>query len=187
MKLSRIILWTASGLLLIAVKQASAQSSIFQEGWDAFTSSTNFAVIGFYGRSTTGNKSVAGGDYIYNLTKNQTVNAGLVLGGDFLWAKGTNDANVVRGGLNLGAKIYPFKQFGATNFYGTVFIFDTIASPINASDGAVGNVVGTGVDFKWNVWKRLDVHIGGFYDNRTGQGRWNGNYGNAEAGLSWAF
>jgi hypothetical protein len=188
--ITRLILTIAAGLLLVAapnVVRGQTKTGLMQEAWDTFATSTNFAVIGFYGRGLTGNKNVAGGDYIYNLTHNETANAALILGGDFLWARGTNNANVVRGGLNLGAKIYPLKQFGYTNFYTTVFAFDTIASPVNASDGTIGNVIGTGADFKWRLWKRLDFHIGGFYDNRVGQGRWDGNYLNADAGLSWAW
>jgi hypothetical protein len=185
--MKRIILTLAALLCFAGFSQAqtSAQSQFLQEAWNDVTASTNFALVAFYGRGLTGNKSVAGADYIYNLTHNEKANAAILIGGDFLWAKGTNDANVVRGGLNISYKLYPFQQFGLTNFYGTVYLFDTIASPIHSD--LVGNVAGTGLDFKWNVWKALDVHIGGMYANRSGQGRWDGNYLAAETGLSWKF
>lgn len=183
----RKLLLTFGAVFAAAATSTQAQVNPLQSVWDELTVSTNFALVGFYGRGLEGNKSVAGGDYVYNLSHNPTANAALVIGGDFLWAKGTNDANSIRGGLNLNAKIYPLKNFGVTNFYGTVFGFDTIANPVNNPGAPIGNVVGTGVDFKWNIYKAIDWHIGGFYSNRTGQGRWNGNYANIMTAFSWKF
>ena len=177
--------------LLGSVSISPTLSHSLQELWDVTAGSTNSAVVFGGGRGLTGNKNFAFANYLYNLNQN----AGLLLGYDYLFsnAKGMgSSANVLKGGFNLQASLYPLKRFGYTNFMVTPFAALVIATPVsgNQNNGGIGQIALTGIDwespaigFLWGT----RAHLGGFYENRTGQGAWNGNYLGLHAAFSKGF
>ena len=165
-------------------------SGILQEAYDKFIASTNYAVASGYLRGMTGNKNVWFITYLYNLGDH----AALVLGYDYVWANmepKTSFANILRGGLNLHADVYPLKRWNQkSTFYVTPFAYDLLATPTSGTDnnGGLGNIAGAGVEWKAKLWKDLDFHLGVLYENRTGQGDVvDGNYAGGFAALSWRF
>ena len=77
-------------------------------------------------------------------------------------------------------------------FMVTPFAALVIATPVsgNQNNGGIGQIALTGIDwespaigFLWGT----RAHLGGFYENRTGQGAWNGNYLGLHAAFSKGF
>ena len=161
-------------------------SHSLQDLLDVTAGSTNGAVILGGGRGLTGNKNFAFVDYLYNMN----ANAGLVIGYDYLFSNDKRmwspSANVVKGGLNLQADIYPLRRFnGDTNslfytFKVTPFASVLILTPMNgtsSNNGGIGQATIAGGDWESPLlFNRIHLHLGGFYENRTGQGAWDGNY-----------
>ena len=135
-----------------------------QQLYDATTGSTNFAVAIGGGRSLKGNYNLLFADYLYNFNQN----VGAVLGFDDI-AEGskftTQDICFVKGGLNLQAEIAPFKSF-APNFKVTPFGSLLMSS----GNGRVGQIVVAGANYKLGIGKGWCFNLGGFYENRSGDG-----------------
>jgi hypothetical protein len=156
-----------------------------QEMANAISTTTNWTVVTGYGRGTSGNKNVVFSDVAFNFNNN----VGLVVGYDDLFGTGKPQANVVKGGVTLSATIHPFSFIGSTfltNIVGTPFVADLIASPKNTSSG-IGNIVTTGYNFDVYAFKNFELTAGAQYENRTGQGAWDGNYILVHLGLSRRF
>jgi len=155
---------------------------------DVVFNPTNFAVVVGGGRSMKGNNNLAFADYLYSLNNN----AALVLGYDYLWTSTAgvkSSANAVKGGLNLKAKIYPFKALGATNFFLTAFGSELVSTPINgtANNGGLANIALTGISYETPQFWGLNAEFSVFYENRTGTGSYSGNYGCAAISISKGF
>ena len=171
-------------------------SHSLQELWDVTAGSTNGAVVMSAGRGLTGNKNFVAADYIYNLNQN----AGLIFGYDYLFSNdkrmGAAQANILKGGLNLQAQLYPLKRFStdtnsfAHNFHVTPFASVLIITPINgtSNNGGIGQATIAGADWESPLlFNKVHLHLGGYYENRTGQGAWDGNYAALHAAVSYGF
>lgn len=148
-------------------------SSGLQMIYDSVAVSTNYALAFGGGRATTGNRNLAFADYVYNVSEN----AGLVLGYDYLWtakAAGVpSQANLVKGGITLSAKIYPLKNFGLTNTAVTPFANVLLAT----GNGSASEIITAGG--KLNIatfgggWNLSAV---GFWETRKDAGYWTASY-----------
>ena len=159
-------------------------SGALQEGWDALTTGTNFAFVAGAGRGLVGNKTVYFGDMFYNLNQN----AALVLGGDVLHAPGINNANIVKGGLQLQAAFYPFPSV-MPKLKVTPFAGYLVATPTggNQNNGGIGAIAYTGVDWHYEFATSWFFHVGMVYQNRTGEGTFDGNYGCLYGAVGYHF
>lgn len=156
-----------------------------QNLWDTYMASTNMAFAAGGGRGLTASKNLVFADYLYNFNQN----AGLVIGYDYLWGNHQSSANVVKGGLNLQTSFAPLGQLGFTNIVLNPFASYLVATPTSgtSNDGGLGGIAIIGVDWKYNIAKDLYLHAGGFFENRTGQEYWNGNYLAGHVALSFRF
>jgi len=147
-------------------------SSGLQQIYDVITVSTNYAVAIGGGRATTGNRSLAYADYIYNVSQN----VGLVIGGDHLWTSKKSgipaQSNLVKGGVTLSALIYPLKNFGLTNVCMTPFANLLVAS----GSGQVSEIITAGDKLNLVTFSGWNLGVIGFYENRIGAGYWTGKY-----------
>ena len=181
---------------LDSLKISPSLSHSLQELWDVTAGSTNGAVVLSAGRGMTGNKNFMSADYVYNLSQN----AGLIIGYDYLFSNdkrmGAASANILKGGLNLQAVIYPFKRFSsdtnsfADTFHVTPFAALLIITPASgtSNNGGIGQASLIGADWESPLLlKKVHLHLGGFYENRTGQGLWNGNYVALHGAVSYGF
>lgn len=100
--------------------------------------------------------------------------AGLMVGYDYLWGNGGHELNALKGGMTLKMPLTPFASLGYTNITATPFAFDLITTPSGGS--TVGNVVGGGIDFKLTSIGKVNIHAGGEYESRSGEGAFDGNY-----------
>jgi hypothetical protein len=192
-----IILTIACGLLLVAARNAGAQTvqpapsftAGLQEMADAVSSSTNWTVITGVGRATKGNRDIAFGAIAYNFNQN----VGLVAGVDTLWAPNQDierQQNVVKGGVTLSAPIHPFAFIGssfATNIVGTPFAAALVASPSGGSSDSIATIATVGCNFDLVSFKNFELVVGGQYETRSGSGFWNGNYIIVHLGISRRF
>lgn len=164
-----------------------AEQSLLQELYDSTIGTTNGIVVFGAARKLTGNVNRGFVDYIYSFN----ANAGLVLGVDTTWGTGRDTtANVVKGGINLKANIYPFKNFGATNFFVTPFVSVLIATPLDgtSNNGGIGQLTVTGIDYEHAFTKNLSGDIGLFYENVTGEGSGlDGNWAGILGGIHYKF
>lgn len=162
---------------------------------DAFLTSTNWALVVGYGRALEGNRNLAFADLCYRIPI-QPVDVGLILGYDALWssddlespatasntwkpkASGSKTWNAVRGGLSLSMEVQPFKFLGGDNYFTRMkarpFVADLLATP---RDGApVGNILVTGANVSLVNVGRLQLGAMGAWEQRSGQGVWDGSY-----------
>ncbi|MDE2105576.1 MAG: hypothetical protein KGL39_50585 [Patescibacteria group bacterium] len=152
--------------------------------FDTFIASTNAAFTAGGGRGLTGNKNLFFADYLYKFN----ANAGLLLGYDHLWGSGQSQDNVVKGGLNLQATLIPFKSFGLTNFVVQPFAAYLVATPTGGpNSGGIGAIAVGGVDYKYALTTAMSLDMGVLFENRTGQGYWDGNYVALEGAFRWGF
>lgn len=137
----------------------------FQEICDAATTSTNSAVALGGGRGLKGDYNLLFLDYLYNFN----ANAGLLLGFDDI-AHGskftTDNIAFVKGGFNVQAQIAPFKNMGLPNFTVTPFA----ALLMDSGNGRIGQIAVAGVNKQFVIGKGWDLNVGGFYENRSGDG-----------------
>lgn len=142
------------------------------------TSGTNWAADVGYGRSTKNmltskGKNIAFVQALYNFNQN----VGVVAGYDWLWNKNGDNANSVRGGITLEQPMRLFSFVGSTfltNVVSTPFVQDLIATP--HAGNAIGNVIVAGADFKFVTFANFSFDGGIEWENRQGQGYWDGNY-----------
>jgi hypothetical protein len=142
---------------------------------------TNYAGFVFYGRSLKGNQSAIGLGVIEDVNNYVGVAAGL----DTLRGGGkTDSANIVAGGFSLKLPSHPLKFMSSdTNswfqtFTATTFGLALVGTPVNGTSNNGGlaaiNRVGENLDlFKF---KRLQLGLGIDYGNRTGAGKYSGNW-----------
>jgi hypothetical protein len=187
---------TASALLIIAAKSASAQTNApptftggLQEMASAVSSSTNWTIVGGAGRGLTGNKNLAFGAVAYNFNEN----VGLLVGMDTLWTPSgaqPQQNNVVKGGITLSAPIHPFAFIGSsflTNVVGTPFALALATQPSGGSSDSIGTVAGGGINFDIVSFKNFELVAGAEYESRSGAGYWNGNYALIHFGIGRRF
>ena len=163
----------------------SAEAGLLQQAYDAAIGGSNGVFVLTWARKLSGNANRFSLDYIYNFTPN----AGLILGYDDIRAGSYSQANVLKGGLTLNADIYPFKRFGATNFFVKSYGFALIATPTKgtSNNGGVGQLMGAGVSYEPHFTKNIYGEFGGFYENSTGEGQYNGNWVGALIGVHYIF
>ena len=166
-----------------------SSDGILQQVWDSTAGSTNFAIVAGGGRGLTGNKNLVFADAVYDLSQN----AGLIIGYDNLFSNdkrmGSSSASVVKGGLNLKADLYPLKRFGFGKFKVTPFAAYLVATPTGgtSNNGGIAQIALVGADYETAPFWGIRAHIGGFYENRTGQGNWDGNYICGHVAISKGF
>ena len=141
----------------------------------AIENSTNWNALTGYGHSISGTgKNLTFVDVAYNISDN----VGFVVGYDYLWANHqVGSFNAVKGGVNLQTTIHPFAFLGSTaltNILVQPFVADLLATP--QGSGNIGNIVTTGVNWDFFSFKNFALGAGIQYENRTGQGNWDGNY-----------
>ena len=189
---------TIIAALFVAVLTSSAQTTnqtpdlisgqyggLAQQLYDDTIGTSNGVFVATAARKLVGNANRFSVDYIYSFNDV----AGLILGVDDIRSGGYSQASVLKGGLNLKAKVYPFKNFGATNFFVTPYAFALIATPMGgtSNNGGVGQLAGAGVAYEHWFSKNLSLELGGFYENSTGEGQFNGNWAGVLAGLHYKF
>jgi hypothetical protein len=164
--------------------------SLAQQVYDDTIGTSNGVFVATGARKLVGNANRFSLDYIYSLTPGATnVGAGLVIGIDDIRAGSLSQANVLKGGVTLNANVYPFKNFGATNFFVTTYAFSLVATPTSgtSNNGGIGQLSGAGASYEQHFTKNLSLELGGFYENATGEGKYNGNYLGVLFGLHYRF
>jgi hypothetical protein len=144
------------------------------------------------GVATTGQNKIAFSDIACNFASSTNgASVGIVIGGDYLWNKHGSSWNTVKGGITLKGTIRPFAFLGGTNWFtnlkGTLFAADCMAQPGGGSSAPIGNIITGGIQFRLASYKQFDFGIGGQYENRSGQGNWNGNYVLGQLSISRTF
>jgi len=140
---------------------------------------SNGGVYVVAGRSLKGDNNVVGFGYIYNMaTSTNGASAGLVAGYDQLSSKGVKQANILKGGLNLSATIHPLTSLGFTNFVVQPYVSVLIATPTGgtSNNGGIGQITDTGIGIPLYKFKSVTAYLTLSYENRTGEGSFNGNY-----------
>ena len=163
----------------------SQELNLMQQFYDSTIGTSNGVFVVTAARKLTGNANRFSLDYLYSFNQN----AALVLGIDDIRSGGYSQANILKGGLNLKADIYPLKNFGVTNFFVTPFAFALAATPVNGTDnnGGIGQLAGAGVSWEHSFTKNLSMDLGAFYENSTGESQFNGNWAGVMAGLHYRF
>lgn len=136
-----------------------------------------------FGRSTTGDKDVA-----YILITDQLItnidgtgfSSGPIVGYDELWMPHVKQINSLSGGWQLSLTENPFtftKVSFLTNMVATELAYNLVATPRDSAN-SIGDIVGTAVmlDFYPKGFDGFHIKALGAYENRTGQGAFNGNY-----------
>jgi hypothetical protein len=169
----------------IPLPASTEYSSLVQQLYDDTIGTSNGVFVVTAARKLTGNANRYSVDYIYSFNDV----AGLILGVDDIRSGGYSQANILKGGLNLQANVYPFKNFGLTNFFVTPYAFALIATPTGgtSNNGGIGQLTGAGVSFEQKLTKNLSLEVGGFYENSTGEGSYNGNWAGVLGGLHYRF
>lgn len=188
MKRQITIIGIAALLATTTCAQTNAPSGSFLSGLETMASAVvnakNWTVLGGYGRGLHGSKNLAFEDVAYNFTEN----VGLLVGLDQLWAAGKSQNNTVRGGVTLSAKVHPFAFLGSTvltNMVATPFVSDCVATGYGGD--SVANVLATGMNFDIVKIGNFEVISGFFFEKRTGQSDWDGDYLAGFAGISRRF
>ncbi len=136
-----------------------------QQIYDAALGSTNFAVAVGGGRSLKGQYDIVFADYVYKFNEN----VGALLGFDDIAENGnftTDEIVFVKGGLSVKADIYPLKNWGLKDFHVTPFG----ALLMSSGNGRVGQIEVAGVNYHIGIAKGWYFNLGGFYENRSGDG-----------------
>jgi hypothetical protein len=170
-----------------AVAKAEPPSQ-FYAGWllmaQAMAVSTNWALVGGYGHSFSGiGRNIAFGEVGINF--NDYV--GAVLGNDYLFGAGNHQFNSLSGGMTITLPLHPFAFLGSTiltNILVKPVAFDQVAT---SSSSTVANLMGIGMDFDVYLISNFSVHAGIDYEKRTGDSRWDGDYGLVHIALSRYF
>ena len=171
MKIKSTIIGLALLTSITAQAQTNQYTSIFQPLFDA----SQWTFAGGYGHSISGvGRNLAFADVAYSFNQNVAVVGGV----EDLWrAGGSSQFAVVKGGITLKTTLYPFKWTGVS------FLANRQANPwagILMSTPKNGNNVGTitiaGMDFDLYKTGQFSFSVDGLYENRSGQGEWDGNY-----------
>jgi len=168
------------GLALCAGITASAQSILppsvteLMKGAYGAISGPGWTAGGGYGHSVSGvGRNIAGLGVAYNFTNGIV---GLYLGMDRLWSKTQLEQNTVKGGITINATIRPlsFISDSLTNITATMYAGELIATGIG--NNTVGLITVTGAKVHLTDWKNFEIHVDPWYENRQGQGYFDGNY-----------
>ena len=173
-------------VLLATAVTVQAQSSLgdgISAAWASLTSGTNWAASVAYGRSTahmatSKGMNLAAVDLVYDVAVNTNGTAVALLAGyDCLWNSQVSQFNSVKGGLSLNQTLRPFSFIGSTfltNIVGTLYGGELLANPQN--NNSVGNLTIAGIDLDLFKFANFSFDVGGEYENRSGQGVYDGNY-----------
>lgn len=154
---------------------------------------SNYAAALFMGIKTIknddGKRPVSSGLVIVENVNNYV---GIAGGIDHLWLGGKpGSANIVSGGLSLKAPFYPLRMgagfFGinlgtntwAYNFLATPYAIVLIGTPINGTgnDGGLATINRAGANLDLYTFKGgWKLGLGGDFGNRTGAGKYSGNW-----------
>lgn len=147
------------------------------EIYKAFETATNWTVAVGAGRGLSGkNNNVAFADLAYNIvTTSNGFGAGLIIGDEIMFGHGKPQVSTVAGGINLNGEITPLAFLGLTSFTGDFWVADLMATPQNGN--AIGNLVVTGIAFHVFTVKNFSIKIAPAYENRQGQGKYDGGFG----------
>jgi hypothetical protein len=183
--MNKIKLTALAAALFCGLLTARAQNGIFpdvQALAEDVVNSPWGASAGF-GRSTTGNKDVA-----YVLITDQLVtniggtafSSGPIVGYDELFAPHVKQVNSLSGGWQLSLTQHPFAFIGktfVTNFVTSELAYTLVATP-RLSTSPIGSITGTALTldpYPHGLWN-FHIKALGAYEDRTGQGLFNGNY-----------
>ena len=140
----------------------------------AVATGTNWTGLAGYGRGLSGNHNVGYADVAFNFSKN----VGVLVGYDALWGAGQSQFNAVKGGVSLNftgpLPLLPLLPTAMTNIPVTVYAAQLIATPKGGN--AVGALTVAGADIDILPVKNFELVAGAAYENRSGQGSWDGNY-----------
>lgn len=163
----------------------SQEVNLMQQFYDSTIGTSNGVFVATAARKLTGNANRFSLDYLYSFNNN----AALVLGIDDIRSGGYSQANILKGGLNLKADIYPLKNFGVTNFFVTPYAFALAATPVSgtSNNGGIGQLAGTGIAWEHSFTKNLSMELGGFFENSSGEGTYSGNWVGVLAGVHYHF
>ena len=163
----------------------SQTAGLAQQFYDATIGTTNGVFVVTAARKLTGNANRFSLDYFYSFNNN----AALVLGVDNARSGGYSVSSILKGGLTLKSEIAPLKNFGLTNFLVQPYGFVLMATPISgtSNNGGIGQLAGVGLNYEHSFTKNLSMDIGGFYENATGQGQFDGNWAGILTGLHYRF
>jgi hypothetical protein len=164
------LLLAACGLSVKAQSFYGAVSNLY----GAFETATNWSVATGYGRGFSGkDNNLAYADLAYNFNNN----VGVVVGDEIIFGLGKPQVSTAAGGITLNATIAPLGFLGGsfTNYTGKFWVSDLIATPRNGN--ALGNLIVSGISFDITSFKNFELGTSIGYENRQGQGRYDGNYG----------
>jgi opacity protein-like surface antigen len=199
MKKTLILLATVAALALPAIAQTNANSlpdakltaeaaqsqssmnSAFQQICDVLLNSSNAMITVSGGVKLSDNDvKLAAFDYLYGFNQN----AYLIVGYDYVWSSrpGESSANIVKGGLQLQAE---GKLFGVLTV--RPFAASLISTPTSgtSNNGGAALINLVGIEFTVKKWQRGQLHVGGYFENRTAMGFASGNYLCGGLGYSW--
>ncbi len=165
--------------------EASFGHGLIEMG-QAVGNSTNWDIVGGYGRGMKGGNNVAFA--ALNCRLNEFT--GVILGYDYLWSdKGSHQFNSLKGGLSLSTQIHFLKFLGQPKLESfdlvTPFVADLIATPRNGN--AIGNIVTVGFNYEIYTVLNLKIEAGYQYERRMGQGEFDGNYNLVHIGIGRRF
>lgn len=188
--MKKTLLTLGAAAMLAATTVTAEESPTISDGLkeigQAIANSTNWNIVAGGGHSVKGNNWLVFGDVVYNLNEN----VGLVAGVDGLFSGNEHSANIVKGGITLSLPMRPLAFVGSTfltNIVATPYVGDMLATPTGGDDSDIGNLTVAGANFNLFSFKNFELNAGAGYENRQGQGRWDGNYIFAHLGISRNF
>jgi len=181
----KLKLTLALAALLLCASYSQAQSNPFQAAFDSAV--TNGAGGGGIWRGLSGNYNIASFDFLYNLAPStNSLGAGLLLGGDYMWHGKTHVQNDVKGGFALQYTVSPLKMVGFTNFVVTINGGDCVATPHGKGVG-IGNVTFAGANMQFKLYKKINFNIDPSWQKRNGQGEFDRSYVGIQGFFSLGF
>ena len=170
--MNKIKLVLALAALMCCAGLTKAQS-VFQSGFDAFA--TNGAAGGGLWAATTGNYRVASYDYVYNFnTETNSLGAGLIIGGDYMWSNHQHIQNDVKGGFSVNYS-GNLSMIGLTNTNFRIVGGNAIATPHSTGTG-IGNITFANLDLSFRLFNQIHLHLDPGWQTRVGQGEFDRNY-----------
>lgn len=177
-----IVLFAMSVIVFCSCNKAKAQTTNtaptlqggLQELATAVTASpTNFAPIVGYERGLKGDKSIAFGGVAYQIVSSTA----LYVGYENARVDGKSTANMVKGGVNFSADLYPLKGWeSAWAGFGKLKVSPFAFAGMATGSGSAEALLATGA--KVDVWhyKAFTLDLAGIYENRSGNSDFEGNY-----------
>jgi len=167
------------------ISAPSLMGGIEQIG-EAFTSATNWTADASFGRGLSGgDNNIAFVGAAYNFVDN----VGIIAGYEIIYGKGKPQVSTVAGGITLNGSIKPLAFFGGTGWTsklsGRLYVNDLLATPRNGN--ALGNLIITGISFNIVSFKNFEFVAGASYENRQGQGKYDGGYALINLGITRLF